>query len=78
VIEFGLHRSQARLDVAETVAKGKLRERHAQELIEAGEVPCPMIASVALHALLERVDRKPSHDLRENGLAGIHGIKPPG
>ena len=37
VIELARLRSQTRFDVAQALAIGQLRERHAQELIEAGE-----------------------------------------
>jgi hypothetical protein len=67
-----LQRSQAGLDVAQALAKRKLRKRHAQELIAAGETARPVVAPIATHASVELVPRKKMHQLREDQLAGEH------
>jgi hypothetical protein len=50
-----------------------LGEGHAKIVIEAGELLDLVVAVVALDALMENVERKMLHHLRENELAGVHG-----
>ena len=53
VIELGRLRTQAGLDVAQTLAIGELRERHAAKLIGATEIAHATIAAVALDDAIE-------------------------
>src|SRR5581483_942938 len=72
VIQLGLDRTQASLDVPQALAKGELRESHAQELIAAREAARPIVATVATHTSIEFVPRKNVHQLRENQLPDKH------
>jgi hypothetical protein len=65
------------LDIAQTLAKGRLREGHAQKLIPAGEALDIEVAVVPLHALAKFVRGEKIHQLRENSFSGIHGRVPP-
>src|ERR1035438_5284907 len=53
VVELAAHRSQARLNVAETLAVSELSEDHRQILIPARQTSVVLIAVIASHALLE-------------------------
>src|ERR1035438_9937638 len=72
VVEFAAHRSQARLDVAETLAVSELSEGHRQILVPARQTSVVVIAVIAGHTLLELDVGEMSDQLRENGSAGIH------
>src|SRR5450755_1765961 len=72
VVELAAHRSQARLNVAETLAVSELREGHRQILIPARQTSVVLIAVIASHTLLELEVGEMSDQLRENGSAGIH------
>src|ERR1019366_6030485 len=72
VVEFAAHRSQARLDVAETLAVSELSEGHRQILVPARQTSVVLIAVIAGHTLLELDVGEMSDQLRENGSAGIH------
>src|SRR6266705_1430493 len=72
VVKFAAHRSQARLDVAQTLAVRELSESHRQILIPAGQTSVVLIAVIAGHTLLELDVGEMSDQLRENGSAGIH------
>src|SRR6266487_5952554 len=72
VVKFAAHRSQARFDVAETLAVRELSESHRQILIPAGQTSVVLIAVIARHTLLELDVGEMSDQLRENGSAGIH------
>jgi hypothetical protein len=65
-------RCQARLDVAQRLAKHQLREGHRAELIQAREALDLVFAVVARHATPERGQRQVRHLLRESELALMH------
>src|SRR5450759_3008935 len=72
MVELAAHRSQARLNVAETLAVSELSEGHRQILIPARQTSVVLIAVIASHTLLELEVGEMSDQLRENGSAGIH------
>src|ERR1039457_6371098 len=72
VVELAAHRSQACLDVAETLAVSELSESHRQILIPARQTSVVLIAIIAAHTLLELDVGEMSDQLRQNGSAGIH------
>jgi hypothetical protein len=63
---------QTGLDVAQALAIGELGERHAEELIPAGETPDAVIAAVALDASVEGIVRSEVEELSEEGPALVH------
>jgi len=69
-------RAQACLDVAQTLAKIQLRERHAQVLIHAREALDLVIATVPRHTALEHHRRQVIHQLRKNQLPRMHRHDP--
>ena len=73
MIETPVLRTQAGDDVAQTLAEGQLRKRHAQKLIPARETPHPVVAAVTLHTFAKLVTRKMIHQLREQRLSQVHG-----
>jgi hypothetical protein len=72
VIQLIWRAAQTGFYVSQTFAIGKLRERHAQELVPAGETARPIIAAVARHASAELTIRKEGDQLRKNGATKIH------
>ena len=72
VIKFGADGVQTGFDIAETVTAGELCERHAEELIEAGELPDAIISLVLAHAAVESALGQGVHELREEILSGVH------
>ena len=72
VVELAGLSRETRLDVAQALSVGELRERHHAKLFRAGERAGSMIAAVALHDALEARPRQEIHDLCEQRLAGIH------
>ena len=76
VVELGLLRAQARLDVAQALAKGQLRERHAQELIQAGERLDLAVALVTPDAPAKGRQWQMLHHLCEHQLPLIHRLPP--
>jgi hypothetical protein len=69
-------RSQARLDVAQTLPVCQLCKGHAQKLIEAGEGLHLLIVGVLRHTATEGAERKMAHQLREDELALMHRATP--
>jgi hypothetical protein len=67
-VEVWPQRPQARLDVAKALAKGQLRECHAQELIAATEITQAMVAAATLYACVELMPWNPVHQLSEASL----------
>ena len=76
VIEFGLDRIQTRFDIAETVTVGQLSKRHAEELIEAGEMSGTIISSVLEDAAVEIALGQGVHELSEEIGPGVHRQAP--
>ena len=68
--------AQTDLDVAQALAAGQLRERHAQELREAGKGLDVAVSAVAANAPAQDVHRQMGHDLGEHELACIHDGQP--
>ncbi len=56
-------RPQADLDVAQALAVGQLRERQAQELVQAGERLDMAVAPVSTHAPAKNLRRQMLHEL---------------
>ena len=72
VIELALLRSQARFDVAQALAIGQLRERHAEVLIETRECFDFVLAPATRDATTKRRQWQMLHNLREHQLAYVH------
>src|SRR5664279_6603921 len=72
VIELARLCSQASFDVAQAFSVGKLRERHAEILIEARKRFDFVFAPVTRYAATKRRQWQMLHDLRENQLAHDH------
>ena len=72
VVELGLVRAEARLDVAQALAERQLGVRHAEELIAAGETSDPIFAIVTSDTGIELVTRQEFHQLSEHDLSGVH------
>jgi len=72
VVQLRLHRTQARLDIAQRFAVGQLRKGHAKELIPAREAADPTVPAVATHAGIERPSGDPIHQLRKHDLSVVH------
>ena len=73
VVELRGMRAQSDLDVAQTLPVRQLRERHAQELAQAGKRLDVAVSAVAGDAFAENVHRQMLHHLREDVLACVHG-----
>jgi hypothetical protein len=69
-----LHAAQASLDIAEALAVSELSEGQREKVVEAGEAPHFVIASIALYVTMELEERKEVHDLREDGSSDVHDI----
>ncbi len=76
VIELARLRAQARLDVAQAIAIGELRERHGQVLTQAGERFDFVFAIVTRYAATKRRQRQRPHDLRVHRIANVHQCPP--
>ena len=68
----GLSR-QTHFDIAQAFAVGQLREGHDAKLLGATEAARPVIAAVPIDDAMEGLPRQEVHDLREQGLAEVHG-----
>jgi hypothetical protein len=72
MVESLRDRAQAGLDVAQALAVGQLREDHREELVPAGEVAHPMIATIALDQAPEGVARQVIEELGEHRASLVH------
>ena len=63
---------QTRLDIAQALAPGQLRERHRTQLLGARQRAHAGVAVVALHDAREARPRHEFHDLCEQRLSNIH------
>jgi hypothetical protein len=72
VVQLVFLSTQARFDIAQTLAEGELRKGHAEVLVETGECLRVTVAVVARHTAPESVHRQMVDDLRENEPAGVH------
>ena len=61
--------AQARLDVAQALAKGQLRKRHRQELIEMRERQCRVAARITGDTAPQRMQRQVPHQSSKHQLA---------
>ena len=73
MVQFGLHRPETGLDVAQALPVRQLGEGQAEELIETREVADFVLALVAGDAGVELRQREERHDLREDGATTVHG-----
>jgi len=72
VIEFRRHRSQASLDIAETLAIGQLSEGHGEKLIPTRETFDLMAAAIAGDTAAELMDGQKIDELGEDGFSDVH------
>ena len=72
MVEFAVHRTQARLDVAEAFPIGQLGECHRKKLIPAGETFQIGIATVAPYTFVKLFVRQVLDQLGENRTAKVH------
>ena len=72
MVEFGLDGIQADFDVAQTLSIGQLGESHAQELIEAREVPGTKVSFVPANAPVEIALGQRVQKLGKQILPGVH------
>jgi len=71
-VELGRVGRQARLDIAQALAPGELREGHRPELLGARQRACARVARVAMHDAREAGPRHELHDLSKQRLACVH------
>ena len=74
MIELVLLGSQACLDVPQALPVGQLGKGHTEILVEAGKLLDLEVAAVAIDTLMKNMERQMLHNLRENELAGVHGL----
>jgi hypothetical protein len=72
VVQFRLHGAQARFDIPKAFAIRQLCEGHRQELVAAGEISDPVVATIATHAFVEIPFGNEIHQLSENQSALVH------
>jgi hypothetical protein len=72
MVKFAADRTEARLDVAKTLAVRQLSERHRQILIPARQTFRIAIAPIAGNALLEMLVGKELDQLGEDGAPCVH------
>ena len=72
VIEPALHRSQAGLDVAETLSIRELSKGQAEKLIQTEKTFEFIISAITANASAELMKRQEIHDLRKDGRRRIH------
>jgi hypothetical protein len=68
---------QAGLDVAQALAIGQLRERHAEKLVPARKTADLVVALITIHTAAEFARRNEIHQLREHRFAQMHVPPPP-
>ena len=73
MIELALLCSQAGFDIPQALAIRQLGKGHTEIVVEAGELLDLVIVVGTIDALMENVEWKMLHHLRENELAGVHG-----
>jgi hypothetical protein len=73
VVELALQGAKTSFDVTQTFSVGQLCKRHGEKLIPTGEVLHVVTAMVAGRALLKLLMRQMLDQLREDGLADVHG-----
>jgi hypothetical protein len=75
VVELIGARGQTVFDVAQALAKGQLREGHAQKLIPAREGFELVMAPITLHTPAELLRMDPFDDLRKNRFSREHASR---
>ena len=73
VIEPGLHRAEAGLDVAQALAVGQVGEGQTDEQVETREATDLVVALLATPAATELGQRQEIHHMREDRSADMHG-----
>src|SRR5262249_61463089 len=73
MIELAGLSPQTDLDIAQALAVGQLRESHDAKLLGATETARPVITAVTIYDAMESLPWQEIHDLREQGLAEVHG-----
>ena len=74
MIQLALLSLKTGFDISQALAIRKLGKGHAEILFEAGELLDLEVAVVTVDALMEVLEWKMLHYLRENELAGVHGL----
>ena len=72
MIELRLDGAQTSFGVAQTFPIGELCEDHAKELIQAGKLAHPVVASIATNTPVELVPGQEIHQLGEHQLSRVH------
>src|SRR5262245_23803489 len=72
VIELAGLCTKARLDVAQALAVGQLREGHSQKLVQTAEGAHVEIAAILSHQTTKGIPRRELHELGENQIATVH------
>jgi len=72
MVEFGGLTAQTGFDVAQALAVGQLRKRHAHKLVETGEMLDLVFSVVADDTTAESGQRQVRHHLRKNKFARVH------
>ena len=75
-VQLRLVGQQARLDVAQALAVGQLREGHGAKLLWAAQAAHAEIAAIARHDARKAGPGNEFHDLREQRLAHVHSSPP--
>ena len=74
MVELVLLGSKACFYIPQALPIGQLGKGHTEILVEAGKLLDLEVATVATDALMKNMERKMLHHLRENELAGVHGL----
>ena len=72
MIKPGLKGTKANFDVAQTFPIGRLRECHAEKLVQARKALDLVLTAVLRHEAAKFRQREQIHELGENGAADIH------
>ena len=70
--------TQAGFDIPQAFPVGELCKGQAEELVETGKGFDFMVTAIASDTTPEGVHGQVSHELREDKMAGVHGVKLPG
>ena len=72
MVEFGLHGTEAGFYISEAFPISDFRESHAEKMIETGNFPGSVIASIPPDAFVEIAFWQDIHQLRENDPSCMH------
>ena len=70
--------AQAGFDIPQAFPVGELGEGQAEELVEAGKGFDFVVAAIACDTAPKGVHGQMRHELREDKMTGVHGVKLPG